>query len=528
MQIIALVVFFMLATSSVSAVAITQQDPLDENLQKNSDIIFPEKMQSQVIESYDVRVSDGFNLGDIDTQQEKILVKDKPSQVIHRVDIRVEEKLGVGDYDDFAKSMQIQKQISDRKTIMEKIWNAERIRFTGKSFVVEDQFGKQNESLIDESYELTDQSLSELALDYYPTRNLPTLSSYLFQQHASQIPIVLVDANGSSVVTFEDISKVIGQGVDSFNDFASLNSPAVLLLLVPIAGYIFVRSENDEFKFYSFRKFSSFVLALVLLSSIVTFPLSVSISYGLNAYADSDPLISDDYVTFATDLPNELQALTVSAWVKPDYSGGSPEFTVVSKDKAFVLSINKLISPEKVAKFSIFDGIKWHTVESTSQIDERLTHLAATFGNSSISIYVNGKLESTLSDIEIMSLNDKGNLVMSPLGSISSDSDVILGAYTTIRNDQLKVTNQFSGLYNNIQLFDFAADQSQIDEMYIGAFDVQEFTDVVITSDSTTDRGPIPEFDEGVVITSSGTTDTGSIGNNFEWNYRHKLSTRIW
>jgi len=35
---------------------------LDENLQKNSDIIFPEKMQSQVIESYDVRVFDGFNL----------------------------------------------------------------------------------------------------------------------------------------------------------------------------------------------------------------------------------------------------------------------------------------------------------------------------------------------------------------------------------------------------------------------------------------------------------------------------------
>jgi len=43
MQVIAIVVFFMLATSSVSAVATTQQEPLDENLQKNSDIIFSEK-----------------------------------------------------------------------------------------------------------------------------------------------------------------------------------------------------------------------------------------------------------------------------------------------------------------------------------------------------------------------------------------------------------------------------------------------------------------------------------------------------
>ena len=220
----------MLATSSVSAVAITQQEPLDENLQKNSDVISPEK-KSQVIESYDVRVSDGFNLGDIDTQQEKKLVKEIPSQVIHRVHAYARDGLGVGDYDDFVKSMQIQKQISDRKTIMEKIWNTERIRFTGKSFVVEDQFGNQHESLIDESYDLTDQTIEELALDYYPTHNLPTLSSNLFQQQTSMTPIVLVDANGSSVVTFEDISKVIGQGVDSFNDFASLNSPAVLFLL---------------------------------------------------------------------------------------------------------------------------------------------------------------------------------------------------------------------------------------------------------------------------------------------------------
>ena len=77
MQVIAIVVFFMLATSSVSAVAITQQETLDENLQKNSDVIYPEKKQSQVIESYDIRVFDGFNLGDIDTQQDKILVKEK-------------------------------------------------------------------------------------------------------------------------------------------------------------------------------------------------------------------------------------------------------------------------------------------------------------------------------------------------------------------------------------------------------------------------------------------------------------------
>jgi len=154
-----------------------------------------------------------------------------------------------------------------------------------------------------------------------------------------------------------------------------------------------------------------------------------------------------------------------------------------------------------------------HSVESTSQISENWTHLAATFGDSSISIYVNGKLEATLSDIETLSLDSSGILATSPLGSISSDSEITVGALTSIRDNQLRVDNQFSGQYKNIDLFDFAADQSQIDEMYIGAFDVQEFTEaVVITSGSTTAGGAIQEFDEGVVISSSGTTGAGSIG----------------
>jgi len=177
MQVLAILLFFMLSTSSVSAVAIAQQDPLYENLQKNSDVIFSEKKQSQVIERIDIFASDGFNFDDKVTQQEKKLVEEKPSQVIHRVYAYARDGLSMVDNDDFAKSMQIQKQISDRKTIMEKIWNTERIRFTGKSFVVEDEFGNQHESLIDKSYELTDQTIPELALDYYPTRNLPTLSS---------------------------------------------------------------------------------------------------------------------------------------------------------------------------------------------------------------------------------------------------------------------------------------------------------------------------------------------------------------
>src|SRR5206468_1913217 len=55
---------------------------------------------------------------------------------------------------------------------------------------------------------------------------------------------------------------------------------------------------------------------------------------------------------------NKLTALSISVWVKPDYSQGSPEFTVISKYNSFILSINNIIPATQIAKFSVFNGIK--------------------------------------------------------------------------------------------------------------------------------------------------------------------------
>ena len=44
-----------------------------------------------------------------------------------------------------------------------------------------------------------------------------------------------------------------------------------------------------------------------------------------------------------------LNGLSISAWVKPDYSQGSPEFTVISKENSFILSVNNNISPQGMA-----------------------------------------------------------------------------------------------------------------------------------------------------------------------------------
>src|SRR6185312_351700 len=74
-----------------------------------------------------------------------------------------------------------------------------------------------------------------------------------------------------------------------------------------------------------------------------------------------------------------LRNLTISAWVKPDFSQGSSIFTIVSQENAFALAINNNMPPSKTPLFSIFDGIKWTSIQSNSTIPEQWTYLAATF-----------------------------------------------------------------------------------------------------------------------------------------------------
>ena len=44
-----------------------------------------------------------------------------------------------------------------------------------------------------------------------------------------------------------------------------------------------------------------------------------------------------DFIQVNASSTNNLGSLVIGAWVKPDYSQGSQEFTVVSKEKSFSL-----------------------------------------------------------------------------------------------------------------------------------------------------------------------------------------------
>lgn len=181
-----------------------------------------------------------------------------------------------------------------------------------------------------------------------------------------------------------------------------------------------------------------------------------------NTTSNSLQLQGNQYVTENASSTN-LKSLTVSAWIKPDYSKGSPVFTVISDENAFVLAVNSNMPPLKIATFSVFDGIKWTTVQSKSTIPEQWTNLAATFNGTSIGIYVNGNLEGTSPVAGIPTLVN-GDLTIKPMQNLTSNANITLGAYYD--KVRLDTRNLFSGEISSVNLYESVLTHDQINQIY--------------------------------------------------------------
>ncbi|MCV0393730.1 MAG: hypothetical protein K5790_10650, partial [Nitrosopumilus sp.] len=178
-------------------------------------------------------------------------------------------------------------------------------------------------------------------------------------------------------------------------------------------------------------------------------------------------LDGNGYVSNDGNSTNDITNLSVTAWVNPNYSGGSSEFTVVSKEKSFALTINNNIAPKHIAKFAVFDGIKWHSVETTSQIGDDWSHLAATFNGTTLSIYTNGTLSNINKSIETISISLDGQLKPKTIDKITSSSDVIIGASLENHRTLDEVKKQFHGEIKEINIFDVYLNAEQIYEIYL-------------------------------------------------------------
>ncbi len=175
----------------------------------------------------------------------------------------------------------------------------------------------------------------------------------------------------------------------------------------------------------------------------------------------------DGYVSNDGNSTSDLSSISVTAWVNPDYSGGSAEFTVISKEKSFALTINNNIEPQHIAKFAVFDGIKWHSVETATEIGNDWSHIAATFNGTLLSIYTNGTLSNVNESIETISVTLDGQLEPKTIETVSSTSDVVVGASLENQRSVDDVTKQFYGEIKEVNIFDLYLSAQQVAEIYL-------------------------------------------------------------
>ena len=171
------------------------------------------------------------------------------------------------------------------------------------------------------------------------------------------------------------------------------------------------------------------------------------------------------YTSKIIDSMDEVSQFTLSAWVKPDFSKGSTELTILSKEDAFSLTITNHISPEHIVRFSVFDGIKWTMLESSSTVHEKWTHVAVTLDGVSLSLFIDGKLESTKQIQGIPGMNSYGFVSLQEVENISSEKTILIGAQESTKRGELKQKGFFSGQIDEVIIEADLFDEQKIQEL---------------------------------------------------------------
>ena len=163
-----------------------------------------------------------------------------------------------------------------------------------------------------------------------------------------------------------------------------------------------------------------------------------------------------DYMILESNLPEKLKELSISVWVKPSFNVGAPAtLSVISKSNAFDLSINNDQIDKNFVTFSVYDGIKWHHVSSKSEIKDSWTHLAATFSDETISIFVNGVKENSAKvDGHYSFTYTHGKAKQNSYDYLKSESKILVGAFTPLSRADGIVKNNFSGQIDDVMLYD--------------------------------------------------------------------------
>jgi hypothetical protein len=269
------------------------------------------------------------------------------------------------------------------------------------------------------------------------------------------------------------------------------NMIAVALLAIPFGLLVYRMSDEDPIPL-KYAKLSGVAVAFSMVS-MLTMPITTGNSYWGYASASTDtnsyfpkPVDSlyfdtgnaylshgasimldaentaisldgqDDYLILSSNLKEKLDPFSISAWIKPDYKkGASATLSIASSADAFDLAINNDKVEKNIATFSVFDGIKWHTVQSKTAISQEWTHISATYSNEQIKIFVNGAQEGSIQiDSDYSLTHQYGESTQNSHDYISLQSNLVIGAFNPNARDNASLSNHFSGLIDDVTLYD--------------------------------------------------------------------------
>ncbi len=204
---------------------------------------------------------------EIGVAEDKGYQNDAPKSILHK--IILEEKMGL-DHNSISDEIVAAKDQSDKKAIMERIFDRKGIsepEWKASSLDAQYDYGVNSEF-----------KSGTTQIPNFEANSQPLIQPLVGYQTA------LIEFPSESINLIREFQNEI----DSFNFENSLldvDNPTLLLIILPFAGFVLLRSENENIKFYNFTKLFCYLFIVILLSSGVITPLSISSSYWPHVYA---------------------------------------------------------------------------------------------------------------------------------------------------------------------------------------------------------------------------------------------------
>ncbi|MGY5149489.1 MAG: hypothetical protein ACW9W3_05450, partial [Candidatus Nitrosopumilus sp. bin_68KS] len=209
-----------------------------------------------------------------------------------------------------ASSMEVKDQIilvkheSDRKIMMERIFDRQSKFQIDKSklsqIVFPSTLDYDDQNLIGDQilYAHNDLSFDKLYVE------LNNLIPNIFE--SEKIFPNFINSNYDTLIQ-NNIKLVNDQVFDP-------NNPILLILLIPFAGFVLIRYDNEQIKFYQIKQFFTLTFVVILVASAVITPMSISSSYWGYAYGEIDnsteiiPQLQDPEIIYQDNVTNISQS----------------------------------------------------------------------------------------------------------------------------------------------------------------------------------------------------------------------------